>query len=110
MQCLFQHLFHRRGRHDRDRDPFLRQVLHEVDEPHALLAEEVFGGNLDVGERQLGRVLSVQSDLVQMASAFEALHAAFDNKQRKALRALVRIGLRYHDHQVGVDSVGNKRL
>ena len=67
-------------------------------------------GNLDVGERQFGGVLRVQSDLVQMAAALEALHAAFDDEQRKALRALVRIGLRHHDHQVGVDAVGDERL
>ena len=90
--------------------PLLRQVLHQVDEAHALLAEQVLGGHLDVGERQLGGVLGVQADLVQVPAALEALHAALDDQQREALRALVGVGLGHHDHQVGVDAVGDERL
>jgi hypothetical protein len=30
-----------------------------------LLAEQIFGGHLDVGERQLGGVLGIQADLVR---------------------------------------------
>ena len=46
-------------------------------------------GTLHVGEGQLSGVLSVQADLVQVPAALEPLHAAFDDQQRKALRALV---------------------
>ena len=105
-----QHCLHRGGRHDRDREPLLRQVLHQVDEAHALLAEQVLGRHLDVGEGQLGGVLGVQADLVEVAAALEALHAALDDQQREALRALVGVGLRDDDHQVGVDAVGDERL
>ena len=91
-------------------EPFLGQVLHQVDEAHALLAEQVLGGHLHVGERQLCGVLRVQADLVEVAAALEALHAALDDQQREALGALVGIGLRDHDHQVGVDAVGDEGL
>ena len=110
LQRLGQHGFHRRGRHHRDVQPFLRQVLHQVDEAHALFAEQVLGGHFDVGERQLGGVLPVQTDLVELPSAFEALHVPLDDQQGEALRALVGIGLGHHDHQVGVDAVGDEGL
>ena len=86
------------------------QVLHQVDEAHALLPEQVLGGHLDVGERQFGGVLRIQPDLVQVAATLEALHAALDDEQREALRALVGIRARDDDHQVGVDAVGDEGL
>ncbi len=76
----------------------MRQVLHQVDEPHPLLAEQVFGWNRHVGEGQLGGVLGVQPDLVQLAAAFESSHAAFDDQQTEPLRTLFGIRLRHHDH------------
>ena len=91
-------------------EPFLGQVLHQVDEAHALFAEQVLGGHLHVGERQLCGVLAVQADLVELASALEALHVALDDQQREALGALVGIGLGDHDHQVSVDAVGDEGL
>ena len=78
--------------------------------PQPLLAEQVFGGYLDVGQRKLGGVLPLKADLVQLPSAFETLHAPLDDQQREALRALVGVGLSHHDHQVGVDAVGDEGL
>ncbi len=105
-----EHGLHGGGRHHRDVESLLRQVLHQVDEAHALLAEQVLGGHLDVGEGQFGGVLGVQADLVEVAAALEALHAALDDQQREALRALVGVGARHDDHQVGVDAVGDEGL
>ena len=105
-----QHGLHAGGGHHRDADALLRQVLHQVDEAHALLAEQVLGGHLHVGEGQLGGVLGLQADLVEVAAALEALHAALDDQQREALRALVGVGARDDDHQVGVDAVGDEGL
>ena len=45
-----------------------------------------------------------------MTSALKARHTPLHGKQREALRALVRVGLGHHDHQVGVDAVGDERL
>ena len=78
--------------------------------PDALLAEQVLGGHLDVGEGQFGGVLRVQADLVEVAAALEALHAALDDQQREAQGALVGVGAGHDDHQVGVNAVGDEGL
>lgn len=52
----------------------------------------------------------LETDLVELAAAFEAGHPPLDHQQAEALRTLVRIGTRDHDHQVGVDAVGDERL
>jgi len=88
----------------------LWQVLHEVDEAHAFVAEQVFGGHPDIGERQLCGVLSIEADLVEFAAALEALHAPLDDQQREARRALARVSAGDHDHQVGIDPVGDEGL
>ena len=46
-----------------------------------------------VGEEQLGGVLGVQADLVEVAAALEPVHAALDHDERHARVALARIGL-----------------
>ena len=86
------------------------RLLHEAEEALALAAEQVLGGHPHVGEEQLGRVLAVQPDLVEVATALEALHAPLHHEQRDALVALGRIGLGGHDHEVGVDAVGDEGL
>ena len=48
---------------------------HQVEEALALLAEQVRRGHPDVVEEQLGGVLGLQADLVQVAAALEARHA-----------------------------------
>ena len=78
--------------------------------PGALLAEEVLLRHPHVVEEQLGGVLGVLADLVQVAAALEALHAALDHEQRDALVAGVGVGARDDDHQVGQDAVGDERL
>src|SRR5271165_2504384 len=105
-----QNLFHRGRGHHRDRQPLLRQVLHEVDEALAFVTEQVRRRYPHVVEGQLGRVLRVQADLVQLATALEALHTPLDHEQGESQRALVGTGLRDHDHQVGVDPIGDEGL
>jgi hypothetical protein len=53
---------------------------------------------------------AVHADLVEVAASFETFHPAFDHQQRHARVPLGRIGLRDHDHEVGVDAVGDERL
>ena len=78
--------------------------------PDALLAEEVLLRDADVVEGQLRGVLGVLADLVQVAAALEALHAALDHEQRDALVAGLGVGARDDDDQVGQDAVGDERL
>ena len=65
-----------------------------------------------VGERQLGGVLRVQAQLVEVAAALEAGHAALEDHQRHAAAPVVRVvaGLDRGDHEIGVDAVGDERL
>ena len=87
-----------------------RQVHHQRDEAGALLAEQVLLGHLDVVEEQLGGVLGLHADLVEVAAALEALHAALDDEQADALVAGVGVGAADHDHQVGHDAVADEGL
>ena len=58
---------------DRDRQPLLGQVVHEVDEALALgRPEQVRDRHLHVGEEQLGGVLRVLADLFEVAATLEA--------------------------------------
>ncbi len=66
---------------DGDRQPLLGQVGHEVHEALALVAEQVGHRHVDVGEEQLGGVLAVHADLVEVAAALEAVHAALEHEQ-----------------------------
>ncbi len=52
----------------------------------------------------------MHADLVEVAPAFEAVHAPFDHEQRQPAVPFGRVGLRGDDHQVGVDAVGDERL
>ena len=95
---------------DRDRESLLRQVVDEVREALALDAEQVVDRHVDVGEEELGGVLRVQADLLEVATALEAVHAAFEHEQAHARVPLRRVGLDRGDHEVGVDAVGDERL
>ena len=59
---------------------------------------------------ELGGVLGVQPDLVEVATALEALHAALDDQQADALVAGLGVGARDHDDQVCVDAVADEGL
>ena len=95
---------------DRDRHPLLREVGDQVQEALALLPEQVLGGYADVVEEQLGGVLRVHPELVEVAAALEAVHAALDHDQRDAAVAFGRVGLDRRDHEVGVDAVRDEGL
>jgi hypothetical protein len=72
----------------RDRQALLGQVGDQVGEALALLAQQVGGRHLHVGEEQLGGVLGVHPDLGQVAAALEARHAPLQDQQRHAGVAL----------------------
>ena len=54
-------------------------------------------GTCDVVEEQLGGVLRLEADLLEVAAALEARHAALDDEQADALVAGVGVGARDHD-------------
>ncbi len=95
---------------DADGDALARQVLHQGDESAALLAEQVRHGHPDVGEEQLGGVLGVHADLVQVPAAGEAGHAALDHEQADAPVPGTGVGARDHDHDVAQLAVRDERL
>ncbi len=67
-------------------------------------------GHVHVVEEQLGGVLGVLAELVQVAPAGEPGHAALDDQQRHAAVALRGVGLDGGDDQVRVDPVGDEGL
>ena len=95
---------------DGDGQPLLGEVGHQVDEGAVQLAEQVLLGDADVVEEQLGGVLGLLADLVEVAAALEALRAALDDEQAEPLRAALGCRLRDDDDQVGEDAVGDERL
>ncbi len=61
---------HRGDGADRERQPLLRQLLHQLHKALAfLLAEQVFRRHRDIVEEQLRGVGGVQADLVEVAPA-----------------------------------------
>jgi hypothetical protein len=69
----------------RDGQPLLGQVRDELQEAVAFGAEQVRDGHGHIGERQLGCVLRVHADLVEVATALEAGHAALEHEQAHSL-------------------------
>ena len=94
---------------DGDRHPLLRELGDELEEALILLAEQVGERNAHVGERQLGRVLRVHADLLQVAAPLKARHASFENEQRQPA-VPIRASTDGGDHEVGVDAVCDERL
>src|SRR6478609_5594983 len=95
VEAEVEHVLAGGDRHHRDRDALLREVHHQRDEAGALLSEEV-------GLRDL--------DVVEVAAALEARHAAFDDEQADALVACVGVGAAHDDDQVGQDAVADEGL
>src|SRR3546814_3310744 len=60
-------------RADRDRQAFLRQLAHQIDEPLPFLAGAIGDRHADVVEEKLRRVGFVLPDLVEVAAALETL-------------------------------------
>ena len=66
------------------------EVLHEVHEPHVLLAEEVALRDAHVLEEELGGVARVVADLLQLLRDAEALGLRRDEEEAAAVRARAR--------------------
>jgi hypothetical protein len=105
-----EHVLAGRGGGHRDREPLLGQVGHQLEEPGPLLAEQVLLGTGHIVEEQLGGVLGVLADLVEVAAALEPVHAALDDEQADPLVPGLGVGPGDHDHEVGEDAVGDERL
>jgi hypothetical protein len=104
LQCLTPGFACTGDRGDRDGQPLGRQVVHQVVEALARLAEQVVAWHPDVLEVQFGGVGGVQAHLVELAPPFEALHAALNDQQRESLVPGVGICSGDDDHQVAVDA------
>src|SRR3546814_1077394 len=74
---------------DRDRQPFLRQLAHQIDEALPLFAEAVGDRHADVVEEQLRRIGLVLPDLVEVAAALATF--ARSEEHTSELQSLMRI-------------------
>ncbi len=74
-------------RADRDRQAFLRQLAHQVDEALALFAEAVGDRHANLVEEQFRRVGAVHADLVEVAALAIAVAVRLDEDDRNAFPA-----------------------
>ena len=94
-----------------DRQALLRQLVHQIGEALAFLAEAVGDRHADVVEEQLGRVgCECRPILSRLRPAHKALAVGLDEDQRDALGAELRVGLGDDDDEVGVLAVGDVGL
>ena len=102
---------HRNALH-RHQQPLLRQFGHQLGEALAFLgAEQAVGGHTHFVEEQLGGVVALQANLVEIAATAEAFHlVGLDHEERGALGACGWIGLGDNDDQVGVLAIGDEGL
>ena len=94
-------------RRNRDAEPFLRQLAHQIDEALVFLAQAIGHRHAHIVEEQFRCVGAVLADLVEVAAARKPFGAGFDQNQRGALGALVGVGFGDNDDQVGVLAVGD---
>src|SRR5690606_33569824 len=97
----------------RDAEALLGEVVRQVLEAAALLAEQVLDGDADVGERQLGGVGAAQPDLLQLAADGVALALRVDREDRQARPAVLRRrrgGARHDQDAVGEAAAGDEGL
>ena len=72
------------------------------------LTDEIRHGNINVVEEKFCCVLTVHTDLVEIATAFKACHRTFNNHQRHTSVPLRWIGFRGDNHKVRIDPVGDE--
>ena len=89
-------------------EALLSKVGHEVHETIALLTEEVFRRNFNIGKEQLCSVLSMHPQLVEVATTFKTLHAPLYKKQRNTTMAFFGVGATHHNDHIAVDAIGDK--
>ena len=82
-----QRRLHDGDRADGDQQALARQLVHQAGEAAALLAQDIGGRHAHVLEEQLGGVLRVLADLLEVAPALEAGTVGLDQHQRHALGA-----------------------
>ncbi len=87
----------------------LGKHVHQVEETALGIAQEVGLGHLDVVEEQLGGVLALHAQLLQVASVLEAFHAPLHQEQAHGV-LVRRIGLGGDYHHVGQQAVGDEHL
>src|SRR4029077_13186726 len=102
----------RRDRADADAEPLLLQLLHQIFEAAALLAEEVRARHPAVLEEDLARVLRGEPELLELAAANAARRIGLDEEEADAFVRRIRggIGLRDDDEQPGELADRDERL
>ena len=74
------------------------------------LAEQRLGRQPHVVEEQQRRIRGVLTDLVDLLGFFKPRTVRVDQEQRSAFGAFARVGNSSHDHEIGMDAVGNENL
>ncbi|OWK48973.1 hypothetical protein PSOLE_01950 [Pseudomonas oleovorans subsp. oleovorans] len=87
----------------------LGEHIHQVEEAALGIAQEVLLGHLNVVEEQLGSVLAVHAELLQLLAALEAGHAPLHQKQPHGV-LVGRVGLGCDDHYISQVAVGDEHL
>ena len=90
--------------------PLLRQLLHQLHEAAAFLAQQGVGTHAQVFEEELGGVLRVQAHLLQPPPAAEAGQVGVHQQQAHALGAAGGVGLGGQHQQVAQLAVGDEDL
>ena len=98
------------NRTDGHAEALLGQVVHQVHEAHAGFAQHVLGRNFHVVEEQLGRVLCVHAQFVEVAATFETLHPALQHDEGEPAVAGFGVGATDRQDKVGVDAVRDEGL
>ena len=97
-------------RAQRHQQPLPLEVGHDQVEAAVLLAEQVLGGDGDVGERELARVGGVPAHLLELVRDLVALHLALEDQERDPVVAALGRRLHRADEEVGADAVGDEGL
>ncbi|MBB1629931.1 hypothetical protein A9975_03505 [Cupriavidus sp. UME77] len=107
---LFQRAFQRGAGPQCNSQAFRRQLLGQQVKAVVFRAQQTIDADLYIVEEQLTGVLRVLADLGHGRPLAQARHAVVQTEQGEAARAQLRVGASGHDHQSGVDAVGDKRL
>ena len=101
---------HRADGADRHQQPLPGEVGHDQLEAAVLLAEQVLGRDLDVGEGELAGVGGVPAHLLQLRRHLVAGHLALEDEEGDAAVAALLGRLAGADEEVGADAVGDEGL
>ena len=95
------------GRHGHEQ-AFLGQLVHQISEALALLAQQAVGGHPHSVKKQLRGVLGMHTQFFQIAPTGKAWACGVDQKQTHATGAQLGLGFGRDHHQVSQLPVGDE--